>query len=76
MTLIFLSGFYMSMTVLEMRCVLKDFEYPRLINGFRNFQEIAYYLGGGRASVYSISCVIILTFALYPGYYFSKRKNV
>ena len=37
---------------------------------YSNFQEIGYFLGGGRASIFFISSIIILTFALYPAYYF------
>ncbi|TNV83189.1 hypothetical protein FGO68_gene8897 [Halteria grandinella] len=57
----FASGFYSSIVILEIRCALKDFS---------TFQELAYFLGGGRASIFFISSIVILTFALYPAYYF------
>lgn len=42
---------------------------------FSTFQELAYFLGGGRASIFFISCVVIVTFALYPAYYFCKTQT-
>lgn len=60
----FASGLYSCLVMLEIRCSLKHFS---------NFQEIAYYLGGGRASIFFISAVVITTFALYPAYYFYSQ---
>ncbi|CDW81158.1 UNKNOWN [Stylonychia lemnae] len=48
--------------------------YLRLYQ-IRNFQELAYYNGGGRASIVGVSLIIIFTFALYPSAYFSTEHN-